>query len=88
MKLQNQKAGAENQKRHPNLAANYPDCVFLKRVSLAYSLRKGGGDNGATATVIQFPLRLAHGVTAHKFQGQTVPAEHGEHGSLLKVNSC
>ena len=74
VKLQNQKAGTENRKKHPNLAANFPGCVFLERVSLAYSLRKGGGDSGATATVIQFPLRLAHGVTAHKFQGQTVPA--------------
>ena len=74
VKLQNPKAGAENRKKHSELAAKFPDCVFLERVSLAYSLRKGGGDNGATATVIQFPLRLAHGVTAHKFQGQTVPA--------------
>ena len=37
-------------------------------------MRKNGGKDGSTATVIQFPIRLAHGVTAHKFQGQTITA--------------
>ena len=50
-----------------------PLCVVFERVSLSYSLSKKGGKNGSCATVIQFPIRLAHGVTAHKFQGQTIP---------------
>ena len=73
IKLDNSKAGIQNRKKHPNLAQRFPDCVFIERVSLSYSLRKNGGKDGSTATVIQFPIRLAHGVTAHKFQGQTIP---------------
>ena len=74
IKLNNLSAGVQNRKKHPKLAEKFPDCVFIERVSLSYSLRKNGGKNGSTATVIQFPIRLAHGVTAHKFQGQTIPS--------------
>merc|ERR1711983_429678 len=54
----------------------YQGCVFIERVSWQYSLtsRKTGKNRnvGATATVIQFPLRVAHGITAHKIQGQSI----------------
>ena len=42
-------------------------------MSLQYSLRAKSGDAGSTATLIQFPITLAHAVTGHKVQGQSIP---------------
>ena len=49
----------------------YPDCVFIERVSFQYTIGGRKAEVGTTATVIQFPVRLAHAITAHKIQGQT-----------------
>ena len=56
------------------MARRYPDCVVIERIKLEYSLRKKGGLEGAKAAVIQFPIRLAHAITAHKVQGQSIPS--------------
>ena len=47
--------------------------MVIERVSVNYSLRKKGGAVGATATLVQFPIKVAHAITAHKIQGQTIP---------------
>ena len=57
IRLQSKNAGKQNRQNHPGLAAKYPDCIVIERVSNQYTLRKKGGDVGATATVIQFPLQ-------------------------------
>ena len=73
IKLQNKTAGKLNRQNHPGLAARYPDCVIIERVSNQYTLRKKSGDVGTTATVIQFPVEPAFKITAHKIQGQPIP---------------
>ena len=74
VELKDKKAGKANQKNNAEFAKKYPGCVFLERVSWQYSLTKRGKNKngGTTATVIQFPLRVAHGITAHKIQGQSI----------------
>ena len=66
--------GTVSRSQNPNIAKRYPDCVVIGRVKLEYSLRKKGGVEGAKAAVIQFPIRLAHAITAHKVQGQSIPS--------------
>ena len=71
IKLVDSRAGEQNKKKNPTLSLKYPDCVFIERVNFMYTLRKKSVDIGTTAHVIQFPVRLAHAITAHKVQGQT-----------------
>ena len=71
IKLHNRKAGERNQEKYPRLREKYPGCVFIERVSFQYTIGGKKAEVGTTATVIQFPVRLAHAITAHKVQGQT-----------------
>ena len=74
IRLNNKKAGQNNQSKHPIFASKYPNCVTIERVALQYTLRKKSGEAGASATVIQFPVKLAFAITSHKIQGQTIPS--------------
>ena len=73
VKLQKKDAGVHNRRKFQGLALKYPDSVIIERVTVNYSIRKKGGAVGSTATLVQFPVKLAHAITAHKIQGQTIP---------------
>ena len=70
--MKNQNIGQKNRSKYPGLASKYPECVIIEKMSVSYSISKRTKGIGATAIVIQFPLKLAAAITAHKFQGQTV----------------
>ena len=70
--LQRKEAGVENRRKYPDIAKKFPECVIIEKVSINYSIRKKGGVVGSTATLVQFPVKLAHAITAHKIQGQTI----------------
>ena len=72
IKLKDQSAGSQNKIKHSVLSKKFPECVFIKRTSIQYSVRKKSGDVGSVASVIQFPVKLAHAITAHKVQGNTI----------------
>ena len=73
VKLQKNNTGIQNRRKFAGLASKYPESVVIERASVTHSLRKRGGAVGSTATLVQFPVKLANAITAHKIQGQTIP---------------
>ena len=57
---------------YQQLESKYPGHVFIDRVSLQYTLRKKSAAASSTATLIQFPIRLAFAIKAHKIQGASI----------------
>ena len=68
--LGNPSKGRSNTARHENITKGKPGRIVLEKVRWDYldKKQKGGGKGGATATVIQFPVRLAWAITLHKIQ--------------------
>ena len=72
--LEKKGAGEMNRRKHKGILNKFPNSVIVERVSVHYSIRKNGGTVSATrATLVQFPVKLAHAITSHKIQGQTIP---------------
>ena len=73
VRLKKKDAGAHNRSKYPGYIKKYPESVIIERATVNYPIRKRGGAVGSTATLVQFPLKLAHAITSHKIQGQTIP---------------
>ena len=72
IKLQDGKSGEANRSKFRQLAQQYPGCVFIERANRIYQLSKRSGDVGSSASVIQFPVRVAFCMTCHKCQGMSI----------------
>ena len=53
-------------KRQKDPCKKYPEGTYIEPVLFQYQL------GASTATIYQFPIRLAFAITAHKIQGQTI----------------
>ena len=65
--------GKQSRTKNPQYAAKYPKGTVIEKVSFSYTLSKKATAGSGKASVIQFPIKIAHAITAHKIQGQTVP---------------
>jgi hypothetical protein len=73
IEFKNENAGKQNRAKNSQLSSKYPRGTVIEKVSFSYSLSKKATAGSSRATVIQFPLKVAHAITAHKIQGQTIP---------------
>ena len=70
VKFHQERAGKHKRADNKQLEGKYPGGTKVERYNLTYTL-SGRAGVGSTANLVQFPLRLAHALTAHKTQGQT-----------------
>ena len=71
IKFKIEKVGKTWREENPKLATKYPGCTGIKRVMHRYS-KNYKQESAKNVQLHQFPIILAHAVTAHKIQGQTI----------------
>ena len=71
IKFKNEKVGKTWREENPRLSEKYPKCTGIKRVMHKYS-KNYKQESAKNVQLHQFPVVLAHAVTAHKIQGQTI----------------
>ena len=69
VKFKKKDAGKLTRREHPHLEKEFPGATKIDKALVQFSLKKG---SSAKATLIQFPIVLAHAVTVHKTQGMTI----------------
>ena len=73
VEFRRENVGKKSRDINKQYAGRYPTGTLIEKVSYSYSLSKKATSESAKATVIQFPIKVAHAITAHKIQGQTIP---------------
>ena len=73
IKFDDPNVGQSTRLKYPQFLSSYSNCTPIFRTTFEYSLGRLSKEHTAKAKVIQFPIQLAWGWTAHKMQGQTVP---------------
>ena len=74
VEFKNENVGRKNREKNGKLAQKYPKATVIEKVSFSNSLSKKSSTGSSKPTLIQFPIKVAHAITAHKIQGQTIPS--------------
>ena len=73
IKFDKESVGREKRRKYQETQKRYPGGTPIEKVNFGFSISKSKKSVINTATVIQFPIKLAFACTAHKIQGSTIP---------------